>query len=170
MPVDRRISKTALSFSLKTFFIRVELLYSVVLDFAVQRIESAVSIHIPPLFWTSLPPSPSHLSRSSESAELSSPCCTAASHSWLSHTVVHMCHCSSPNGAHLPSPHYVHMFILYKKMWYKYTMEYYSATKREEIGSLVVTWMDPEPIMQTEISRKRKTNIIFDAYIWNLEK
>ena len=140
------------------------------LDFAVQRIESAVSIHIPPLFWTSLPPSPSHLSRSSESAELSSPCCTAASRSSLSHTVVHMCHCSSPNGAHLPSPRYVHMFILYKKMWYKYTMEYYSITKREEIGSFVVTRMDPEPIMQTEIIRKRKTNIIFDAYIWNLEK
>ena len=62
------------------------------------------------------------------------------------------------------------MFILYKKMWYKYTMEYYSITKSEEIGSFVVTWMNPEPIMQTEISRKRKTNIIFDAYIWNLEK
>ena len=55
-------------------------------------------------------------------------------------------------------------------MWYKYTMEYYSITKSEEIGSFVVTWMNPEPIMQTEISRKRKTNIIFDAYIWNLEK
>ena len=29
-----------------------------------------------------------------------------------------------------------------KKMWYIYTMKYYSAIKRNEIGSLVETWMD----------------------------
>ena len=29
-----------------------------------------------------------------------------------------------------------------KKMWYVYTMEYYSALKRNEIGSFVETWMD----------------------------
>ena len=31
-----------------------------------------------------------------------------------------------------------------KKMWYIYTMEYYSAIKRNEIGSFVETWMDLE--------------------------
>ena len=31
-----------------------------------------------------------------------------------------------------------------KKMWHIYTMEYYSATKRNEIGSFVETWMDLE--------------------------
>ena len=31
-----------------------------------------------------------------------------------------------------------------KKMWYIYTMEYYSAIKRNEIGSFVDTWMDLE--------------------------
>ena len=31
-----------------------------------------------------------------------------------------------------------------KKMWYIYTMEYYSAIKRNEIGSSVEMWMDPE--------------------------
>ena len=29
-----------------------------------------------------------------------------------------------------------------KKMWYTYTMEYYSAIKKNEIGSFVETWMD----------------------------
>ena len=29
-----------------------------------------------------------------------------------------------------------------EKMWYIYTMEYYSAIKRNETGSLVETWMD----------------------------
>ena len=31
-----------------------------------------------------------------------------------------------------------------KKMWYIYTMEYYSAIKRNEIGSFVEVWMDLE--------------------------
>ena len=39
-------------------------------------------------------------------------------------------------------------------------MEYYSAIKRNEIGSLVDTWMDLESVIQSEV-RKRKTNIIY---------
>ena len=43
-----------------------------------------------------------------------------------------------------------------KKMWYIYTMEYYSAIKRNEIGSFVETWMDLETVIQSEISQKEK--------------
>ena len=43
-----------------------------------------------------------------------------------------------------------------KKMWYIYIMEYYSAMTRNEIGSFVVTWMDPETIIQSEVSQKEK--------------
>ena len=39
-----------------------------------------------------------------------------------------------------------------KKMWYIYTMEYYSAIKRNEIGSFVETWVDPESVIQSEVS------------------
>ena len=46
------------------------------------------------------------------------------------------------------------------KMWYIYTMEYYSAIKRNEIGSFVETWMDLETVIQSEV-RKRKTNIVY---------
>ena len=46
-----------------------------------------------------------------------------------------------------------------KKMWYIYTMEYFSAIKRNEIGSFVETWMDLEIIIQSK-ARKRKTNIV----------
>ena len=42
------------------------------------------------------------------------------------------------------------------KMWYIYTMEYYSAIKRNEIGSFVETWMDLETVMQSEVSQKEK--------------
>ena len=34
-----------------------------------------------------------------------------------------------------------------KKMWYMYTMEYYSAIKRSEIGLFVETWMDLETVI-----------------------
>ena len=38
-----------------------------------------------------------------------------------------------------------------KKMWYTYTMEYYSAIKRNKIGSFVETWVDPETVIQSEV-------------------
>ena len=43
-----------------------------------------------------------------------------------------------------------------KKMWYMYTMEYYSAIKRNEIGSFVEMWMDLETVIQSEVSQKEK--------------
>ena len=43
-----------------------------------------------------------------------------------------------------------------KKMWYIYTMEYYSAIKRNEIGSFVEVWMDLETVIQSEVSQKEK--------------
>ena len=43
-----------------------------------------------------------------------------------------------------------------KKMWYIYTTEYYSAIKRNEIGSSVETWMDLEAVIQSEVSQKEK--------------
>ena len=46
-------------------------------------------------------------------------------------------------------------------MWYIYTMEYYSAIKRNEIESFVETWMDLETVIQSEVIRKRKTNIVY---------
>ena len=46
------------------------------------------------------------------------------------------------------------------KMWYVYRMEYYSAIKRNKIGSFVETWMYLESVIQSEV-RKRKTNIIY---------
>ena len=40
-----------------------------------------------------------------------------------------------------------------------YTMEYYSAVKRNEIGSFVEMWMNLDTVIQNE-DRKRKTNIV----------
>ena len=57
-----------------------------------------------------------------------------------------------------------------KKMWYIYTMEYYSAIKRNEIGSCVETWMDLETVIQSEVSQKVKQISDINAYMWNLKR
>ena len=42
------------------------------------------------------------------------------------------------------------------KMWYIYTMEYYSVIKRNKIGSFVEMWIDLETVIQNEVSQKEK--------------
>ena len=41
-----------------------------------------------------------------------------------------------------------------KKMWYTYTMDYYSAIKRDEFESPVVRWMNLEPVIQSQVSQR----------------
>ena len=43
-----------------------------------------------------------------------------------------------------------------KKMWYIYTMEYYSAIKKNKIMSFAATWMQLEIILLSEVSQKGK--------------
>ena len=46
-----------------------------------------------------------------------------------------------------------------KKLWYIFTMEYYSAIKRKEFESVLVRWMNLEPVIQSEASQKEKKQI-----------
>ena len=43
-----------------------------------------------------------------------------------------------------------------RKLWYIYTMEYYSAIKKNTFESLLMRWMKLEPIIQSEVSQKEK--------------
>ena len=50
-----------------------------------------------------------------------------------------------------------------KKLWYIYTMEYYSAIKKNEILPFTATWMDLEIIVLSEVSQTERD------YMWNLK-
>ena len=41
-----------------------------------------------------------------------------------------------------------------RKLWYIYTMEYYSAIKKNTFESVLMRWMKLEPIIQSEVARK----------------
>ena len=49
-------------------------------------------------------------------------------------------------------------------------MEYYSATKGNTVGSLVVIWMNLETVIQNKVSQKENQISCIKAYIWSLEK
>ena len=57
-----------------------------------------------------------------------------------------------------------------KKMWYICTMGYYSATKRNEIGSFVVMWMDQGSVIKKEVHQKKEQILYINVYVWDLEK
>jgi hypothetical protein len=49
-----------------------------------------------------------------------------------------------------------------KQMWHLYTMEFYSATKKNEILSLANKWMELENIILSEVSQAQKAkNLMF---------
>ena len=43
-----------------------------------------------------------------------------------------------------------------KEVWYIYTMEYYPAMKRNAFESVLMRWMNLEPITHSEVSQKEK--------------
>ena len=55
-----------------------------------------------------------------------------------------------------------------KKMWYIYTMEYFSATKRNKTELFVVWWMDLETFIQSEVSHKEKNKYRMLTHIYGI--
>ena len=53
-----------------------------------------------------------------------------------------------------------------KKMWHIYTMEYYSAIKRNEIELFAMTWMELVSVTQSEVSRKEKNKYCMLTHIY----
>ena len=53
-----------------------------------------------------------------------------------------------------------------RKLWYIYTMEYYSAIKKNAFESVLMRWMKLEPIIQSEVSQKEKHQYSILTHIW----
>ena len=43
-----------------------------------------------------------------------------------------------------------------RKLWYIHAMKYYSAIKRNAFESVLMRWMNLEPITQSEVTQKEK--------------
>ena len=57
-----------------------------------------------------------------------------------------------------------------KKLWYTYTMEYYSAIKRNTFESVQMRWMNLELIIQSEVSQKEKDKCCILTHIYGIQK
>ena len=55
-----------------------------------------------------------------------------------------------------------------RKLWYTYTMEYYSAIKRKTCESVLMRWMKLEPIIQSEVSQKEKHQYSILTHIYGI--
>ena len=55
-----------------------------------------------------------------------------------------------------------------KKLWYIYTMEYYSAIKRNASESVLMRWMNLESIIQSEMSQKEKDKYCILTHIYRI--
>ena len=47
-----------------------------------------------------------------------------------------------------------------RRLWYIYTMKYYSAIKRNAFKSVLMRWINLEPITHSKVGQKRKTNTV----------
>ena len=57
-----------------------------------------------------------------------------------------------------------------KKLWYTYTIEYYSAVKRNTFESVLMRWMNLAPIIQSEVSQKEKGKYCIFMHIYGIQK
>ena len=55
-----------------------------------------------------------------------------------------------------------------RKLWYIDTTEYYSAIKRNTFESVLMKWMNLEPIMQSEVSQKEKDKYYILMHIYGI--
>ena len=57
-----------------------------------------------------------------------------------------------------------------RKLWYIYTMEYYSAIKKNSFESVLMAWKKLEPIIQSEVSQKDKEHYSILTHIYGIQK
>ena len=54
------------------------------------------------------------------------------------------------------------------KLWYIYAMEYYSAIKKNTFESVLKSWMNLEPITQSEVSQNKKDKYCILMHVYGI--
>ena len=57
-----------------------------------------------------------------------------------------------------------------RRLWYIYTMEYYSAIKKNAFESVLMRWIKLEPVTQSEASQKEKHRYSILMHIYGIKK
>ena len=57
-----------------------------------------------------------------------------------------------------------------KKIWYTYTIEYYSVIRKNEIMSFAVTWMDLEIVILSEVRQRMRNIVLYCLYAVSKKK
>ena len=57
-----------------------------------------------------------------------------------------------------------------RKLWYIYTMEYYSAIKKNTCESVLMRWIKLEPIIQSEVIHKEKQLYSILMHMYGIQK
>ena len=55
-----------------------------------------------------------------------------------------------------------------KKLWYIYIVKYYSVIKRNAFESILMRWMNLEPIVQSEVSQKEKDKYCILTHMYGI--
>ena len=56
------------------------------------------------------------------------------------------------------------------KLWHIFTRDYYSAIKRKAFESVLMSWMNLEPIIQSKVSQKEKDKYCIVTHIYGIQK
>ena len=81
---------------------------------------------------------------------------------WKRHMYPSVHHSTVYNSQYMEADEWI------RKLWYIYTMEYYSAIKKNTFESLLMRWMKLEPIIQSEVSQKEKHQYSILAHIYGI--
>ena len=123
--------------------------------------DSAIPIHVS---FVPLDSPPIHIASDTLFAEIEKP---ILNQNWKRHMYVHHSAALFTTARTWKQPRCPLADEWIRKLWY--TVEYYSAIKKNVFESVLMRWMKLEPIVQSEVSQKEKHQYI-NAYIWNLER